>query len=171
MGHPFANSRDFLKIEIVLDFDAADDALSRGALAQIGRKSLPGAFFLIRLELKVVFHTDRRDLENAFDIFDVSLHIGLVEVFGSADFFPGQRRGQRSHHSAGGRGYDMVESGRVLLFRFDFVKFLYTAVDAIVNRLTEAFDHCSPGGASFSDDPDTRRVDYLSHEIPPFKTG
>ena len=148
-----------------MQFDAADDALSRRAFAQIGRKGFPGGLLFIHRNFEMVFYADRSDLENAVDVFNVSFHIGPVEVFESADFFPGQRRGQRSHHSAGGRGDDMVESGRVLLFRFHLVEVLYPAVDAIVDRLTEAFDHRFPGGTFFSDNPDSRRVDYFSHEV------
>jgi len=59
----------------------------------------------------------------------------------------------------------MVECGRVLLFRFDLAEVLYTSVNALVDRLTEALDHCSPGGTFFSDDPDSGCVDRFCHEV------
>ncbi len=156
---------DFLEIEFILQFYAADNALGRRAIAQIGCKSFSGPFSLVRGELQMVFDAYRRDLQNAADAFNISFRIGPEEVLESADFFTGQRRGQCPHHSAGGRRYDMVERGRMLLFRFDLVEVLYPAVDAIVDRFAEAFDHGSPGGAFFPDYTDSGRVNHFSHEI------
>ena len=72
-------SGDFLEIEFILQFDAADDALSRRAIAQIGRKSFPGGFLLIAGNFEMVLYADRGDLENAVDVFNVSFYIGTVE--------------------------------------------------------------------------------------------
>jgi hypothetical protein len=95
---------------------------------------------------------DASDFQNFVDLFNVTSYLSLIEMLEGSDFFAGQYHGQCAHHSATHSADYVIQSGGVLFFWFYLIKILYSTVDAIINRLTKAFDQGFPGWALFSGD-------------------
>jgi hypothetical protein len=75
-------------------------------------------------------------------------------MFEGPNFLAGQYHGQCAHHSAANSANYVIQSGGMLFFWFYFIKILYAAVDAIINRLAKAFNQSLPGWSLYSGDGD-----------------
>lgn len=123
------------KLELVLDADAADHALSCRTFHDVIFETPLGVGFLLGRNLEVVADPDVGDLQNAPYFTDVALHLGPKTIGVGSDFLGGQHAGQGAHHSSGHSPNDMIEGGSVLLHGINPVKLLNPPVDSVVNRI------------------------------------
>jgi len=146
---------------VVLEVDAADDALGARTSGQIDVQCRKGVRPFLFGHLEVVVDVDAGDFQNAVDIFYVARHGGLENIFRGPNLLSGQHRGQCAHHSAPDSPDNVVEGSGVLLFGIDFIEFFDPAVDPVINRFTEAFDDGLAGRPLFHGNDDVRSMNNI----------
>ena len=140
-------SSHLFNLQVVMDFDAADQTLRRRTGGQVRRKSSLGFFDLALRHFQMVCHSYLCDLEDILYILDVPFDLCPITVFGRWDLLFGQEPGQCAHHSGSGRSDDMVEGGGMLFLGLNFIKTLDSTVNAVINGLLKSFDGSLPCGA------------------------
>jgi len=158
------SSEHLVDHQFIFYMDTANHTLSCGTSNQINGKSVSGLLSFPRGDFKVALYPDFRNFQDSVHILDLSLHIGPKSLFGSGDLFSGQHRGQCSHHSTRSCRHNMVEGGRVFFLRLDFIEALYPPVDSVIDGFVETLDHSSAGRSYFPNNPDSRCVNYFSHD-------
>lgn len=143
--------------------DTAGDTHRGGTLRDVVLHGPVGTGFLIGVHFQHIVNANHRDSQYALDVLNVAFDIG-PETVGMGSYFLGrQHAGEGAHHSGRDRTDDVIQGGGMLLDRVDLVKFLYPAVDTIIDRLRKAFYLSDPDRTPVPRDRDFRGVNNCGH--------
>ena len=111
-------------------------------------------FFFVA-DFQYIVNTNHSNFEYAPYVLNIAFYIGPKKVGVGSYFLSRQHAGEGSHHSSRDCTDYVIQSSSVLFYWINLVKFLYSAMYPIEDRLREAFYLSYPDRAPVSRDRDT----------------